>query len=58
MSASPKGRFIYARYKTLERLHQRLTDMYAESELSPCEVEVETIRDHHGRVVFHAVTIE
>ena len=55
---SPKGRFIYARYKSLERLYSRLDDMYAEGELSPCEAMVETIKDHRGRVLFHAVTIE
>jgi hypothetical protein len=51
------GRFIYARYKTLERLYARLDDMYSEGEMSPCEAQVETIRDHNGRVAFHAITI-
>lgn len=54
---SPKGRFIYAAYKTLARLNDRLDDMIAEGEMSPCEAEVETIRDHRGRVQFYAITI-
>lgn len=57
ITTSPKGRFIYARYKTLDRLHHCLEDMYAEGEMSPCEAEVETIRDHRGRVQFYAITI-
>lgn len=55
---SPKGRFIYARYKTMARLNERVDDMCAEGELSPCEFEIETIRDHKGRVLHYAVTIE
>jgi len=51
------GRFIYAAYKTMQRLNDRLEDMYAEGELSPCEVEVETVRDHRGKVSCYAVTI-
>ncbi len=57
MTTSPKGRFIYARYKSMQRLNDCLEDMYAEGEMSPCEAEVETIKDHRGRVLFYAVTI-
>lgn len=55
---SPKGRFIYARYATLEKLHDRLNDMISEGEISLCEVEVERIRDHKGRLAHYAITIE
>jgi hypothetical protein len=55
---SPKGRFIYARYKTMERLNDRLDDMIAEGEMTASEAMVETIRDHRGRVECYAITIE
>lgn len=55
---SPKGRFIYARYKTLERARERFDDMCCEGELSPCEGLIEPIRDHSGKVIHYAVTIE
>lgn len=55
---SPKGRFIYATYKTAERRAERFDDMCANGEISPCEAEFETIRDHNGRVICYAVTIE
>jgi len=54
---TPSGRFIYAAYKTMERLNDRVEDMIAEGEISPSEYRVETIRDHRGRVDFYAVTI-
>lgn len=57
-STSPKGRFIYARYKTAARAFERACDMCCEGELSPCEYEIEPIRDHGGRVLHYAITIE
>ena len=55
---SPKGRFIYASYKTMQRLNDGLDDMISEGEMSASEAVVEIIRDHRGRVQCYAVTIE
>lgn len=55
---APSGRFIYAAYKTMQRLNNSLDDMISEGEISPCEYQVETIRDHSGKVTCYAVTIE
>jgi len=57
MSFAPSGRFIYARYKTPEKLQLSLDAMIAESEISLCEVEIERITDHRGRLLFWAITI-
>jgi hypothetical protein len=54
---APSGRFIYAAYKTMQRLNERVEDMIAEGEMSPSEYRVETIRDHRGHVECYAVTI-
>ncbi|WP_303829380.1 hypothetical protein [Asticcacaulis taihuensis] len=54
---APSGRFIYAFHKTMERSNEALTNMYAEGELSPCEVEQERIYDHRRRFLGVAITI-
>jgi len=52
------GRFIYAVAKTPVRIQAILEDMYATGEAMPCEIKIEVVRDHRGRVKFHAITLE
>lgn len=54
---APSGRFIYAAYRTMQRLNERLEDMLCEGEISECEYRIETVRNNRGRVEFYAVTI-
>ena len=52
------GRFIYAAYKTAERAHDALEDMYSTGDALPGEdIKIETVRDHHQRVKFYAITL-
>ena len=55
---APSGRFIYAAYKTLEKANARFDDMCAEGDMTPSEGRIERITDHHGRLVYYAITIE
>ncbi len=54
---SPKGRFIYYATKSREKLESALEDGFASDEFRPCEIEVETIRGHRGRIAFYAITM-
>lgn len=55
---SPTGRFIYAMHKTMERSNEALRDMLADGDISWGDFEQERIRDHRGRQVGIAITLE
>jgi hypothetical protein len=54
---SPNGRFIYYATKSREKLESAMEDGFASDEFRPSEIEVETIRDHRGRIVCYAITM-
>lgn len=55
---SPKGRFIYAFHKSIERSNAAFDNLISEGEKSLSEIDQEIIRDYRGRFQGVAITIE